>query len=381
MNKTQKNLNLQYREGEGSFSPSLKTIESKLGETIVSVEDLSKLYGSKSNNSIVTTLDKRGGLKRYVLKCASSQDISNEINGTKAIEKYLPVSKVIAYSLINNKAWLLREYISGVLMADMTNHFEPQKNIEHLIELETEKEKLIVKGYSKLNRSLSKDDYMNLTANKLFHHRLIGDRYKNFYVDGEHIPKLINKKVVINGRSYSLTVEEIFKSILEKYSTKRQIRAFVGHGDAHQGNVIVSDKGSVRFFDNEYAGVMPVGMDLSKPYYNDFLGTLFFHFHERLLGYFKVKSIFTDRTTIQLKIGLKQKLDTRMKITLVKLEQRKKYLGNGDLLGLNDYLFMCHTLNRDPNLFPETVRGLFLAFCVILNDFDPFNPESLYAYF
>lgn len=181
MKNNNKSSKSQYKEGEGSFSPSFKIIENNLRETIVSVEDLNKLYGSKSNNSMVTTFGNRGGLKRYVLKCASLHDITNEVTGTKAIGKFLPVSKIVIHSLKDRKAWLLREYVPGVLMADITNHFEPLKEVGCLQELEIKKEGLVIKGYAKSTKKLNLEDYLNLASNKLFYQRLVGERYKKFY--------------------------------------------------------------------------------------------------------------------------------------------------------------------------------------------------------
>jgi len=268
------------------------------------------------------------------------------------------------------------------LMADITNHFELLEEVGCLQELEIKKESLIVKGYAKSTKKLNLDEYLGLASNKLFYQRLVGERYKKFYVEGKFLPQFMNKKILINGKDSPMTLKKIFESILKKYSLIKQVCVFPGHGDAHQGNVIVSDKGDIVFIDNEYSGMMPAYMDLSKPYYNDLLGTLFFHFHERLLSYFEVESVKNDKTTLSLNIRLKQKLNARMKITQIKLKQRSKYLNDKeDFLTLNDYLFMCHTLNRDPNQFPEVVRWLFLAFCRVLYEFDSLDPESIYSYF
>jgi thiamine kinase-like enzyme len=192
----------------------------------------------------------------------------------------------------------------------------------------------------------------------------------------------INKRVVLNGRKFPLTLAEIFQNLKEKYSQTREMAVFPGHGDGHHGNMLVSNEGKITFFDNEYSCIMPSYMDLSKPYYNDLLGMLFYYFHDRLLDYFSIKSYDEGKTTLNLKIKLNKKIGTRMEITKIKLQERRNFLKDSqNYLKLNDYLFMCHTLNKNPNLFPKKILVIFLAFSEILNEFDSFNPESINSYF
>jgi predicted signal transduction protein with EAL and GGDEF domain len=167
-----------------NFPPFLTIVEKKLGETIVSVEDLFKFYGIKSNNIIITTIDKKRSLKRYVLKRSSAENIVNEFRGTELISKYLPVAKVLFTFKVSGESWLLRDYISGVSMADITNYFEQLKKIQQLLELEREKERIIVNGYIKLENKINSKDYLVLPTNKLFHQRLLGERYRDFFIDG-----------------------------------------------------------------------------------------------------------------------------------------------------------------------------------------------------
>ena len=178
---------------------------------------------------------------------------------------------------------------------------------------------------------------------------------------------------------------DIFEQIINKYKSPRQsasIRAHLGHGDAHHGNIILADNGEVFFFDNEYAGTLPVFMELSKPYYNDFLGALFFYFQNTLTSHFELINVKEEDTVVNIKIKPIKRLTSRLKLTEVKLNTRSKFTdGNRDFMTLNDYLFMCHTLTKDPNYYPEQVQWLFLAFAMIIADFDPFEPESIYRYF
>lgn len=370
-------------EADSTFNSALKLIERKLKENIVSVKKMDKLYGSKSNNNTVITVGNFGGLNRYVLKFSTQDDIESEVKGTKFIEDFLPVPKTILSSKNGGDSWLLREYVPGVLMTDVTNHFEVTDKDGRLEEMEREKERLIVLGYEKRTGQIRLKEYLNLSVNNLFHKRINGERFKDFFLKGE-IVKYLDKQIIVNGNKNNLTLRQMFERVRAKYSTTndKQVPTFPSHGDAHQGNVIVSDRGNIHFFDNEYSGMMPSLMDLSKPYYNDLFGALFFYFHQQLMNYFELKSYKCTANSLSFEIKLKKELKTRMELAKIKLQQRKKYISSdNDFLSLNDYLFMCHTLTKDPNMYPDGIKKLFLAFCLIIYEFDPLNPESIYEYF
>ena len=171
--------------------------------------------------------------------------------------------------------------------------------------------------------------------------------------------------------------------IQEKYTPQadREVMAIMGHGDAHHGNIILNSK--IWFIDNEYADFMPPFMELAKPYYNDFIGRLFFHHPKILNQYFQIDHFEEKNNQLVFKISYPQKMINSLAITQVKLQMRNKFVNNktDDFLSLNDYLVLCHTLTRDPNAYPTESRLLFLVFIVILAQFDPFDPESIYKFF
>jgi len=146
-------INKTISQADSIFNSTLEYIEKKLKENIVSVKKMDKLYGSKSNNNTVITAGNFGGLNRYVLKFSTQDDIEGEVRGTKFIEDYLPVPKTILSSKNKDNSWLLREYVPGVLMTDVTNHFEVTDKNGRLEEMEREKERLVVR----------KEDWANKT--------------------------------------------------------------------------------------------------------------------------------------------------------------------------------------------------------------------------
>jgi hypothetical protein len=159
------------------------------------------------------------------------------------------------------------------------------------------------------------------------------------------------------------------------------IPVIMGQGDTHHGNIIVDD--DIWFIDNEYADFSSPFMELAKAYYNDFIGILFFHHHDTLNNYFRMQSVVDNGTEIILEIDCPQKITDFIKITEIKLRERSLLVNKNavDILSLNDYLILCHTLTKNPNSYPQNIQFLFMAFIVVLSQFDPLKPTSIYDYF
>ncbi len=346
----------------------------------VNIEDLNKTYGTKSNIFLV-----KQESDQFVFKLASAREIQGETHGTSMVSKFLCVPKIYKYHINGNKSWLLREYIPGRLMADNIRDLESKRKISLIQSIEKEKEKQLLEMYRKTKKRVSFYDYLSLRANDLFYKRISGKRYKSFYgLSKSSIHKYTEKEITLNGRIFPHTIQENVSLILSKYDKPRvdSVIGYLGHGDAHHGNILINDSNKIWFYDNEYVGTMPAYMELSKPYYNDFLGVLFFHFHDILLGHFSVTGVEESKSELKIKIKSKNKISHRIDVTNIKLAVRREILKNGqDFLTLNDYLFMSHILNRNPNNYPEEVRLLFIAFAMIITDFNPMFPESIYSYF
>jgi hypothetical protein len=157
----------------------------------------------------------------------------------------------------------------------------------------------------------------------------------------------------------------------------------VGHGDGHQGNIIHSD-GKIFFFDNEYANEgIPVFIELAKPYYNDLIGSLIFHFEEILFDHFEMKFTDENETKISILAKVKKPLELRMALTKIKLAARRNVIRKAmnDEFRMNDYLILSHMLNKNPNLYSEKKKSFFLLFTCILDSFNSLDPESIYEYF
>ena len=365
----------------------ISEIEHDLNLEVIGITRVTKIYGSNANSYLIKAIDKDGIEYDFFLKFIFDNDISREVLGTGILSKYLKVPRILDYrDAPGMKKWVLYEKINGKLLSELYLH-NNTFNTDKLTDMERIKEESLVELYTQSNSKLiDYDTYKHLHANNLFQKRLFGDRYKDFYHQNG-ISKHLDSNIIVNGKKLPKTINQVFQSIKQTHKKQAKIKdksvqAYLSHGDAHHGNIILTDNNEYYFIDNEYWGYLPVSMELAKPYYNDFLGDLFFHQHDLLTSIFKIKNVILGND-INVDIDInKDILSPRLAITNEKIKIRKKLIdSNTDFLSLNDYLFMCHTLNKNPNLYPEDVKILFLIFSIIIFDFDPQRPESIFDYF
>lgn len=366
---------------------SVKEITESLNSEIVGIERVMKIYGSNANSFILKTLNTENRLKIYFLKFSREGHIEDEVLGDNLVYKYLPTPPLILTSKRKRFGfeWALFEYVDGELMSKKFKDSELRnKNNEFLI-LEKEKENLLKKMHC-LKKQITFKEYLISKTNLLFYNRINGVRYKSFYQNNpSNLSSYFNKNITINNHTFTQTIDETFEQIRNKYTghkdSNTSLTAILGHGDAHHGNIIVNDK--IQFIDNEYAGYIPPFMEFAKPYYNDFIGTLFFHYNDLLLKYFHIDSVKNEPTSLEVKVSIPLKMNLRILVTETKVTARKATANrtSKDFLSLNEYLVMCHTLNRDPNNYDKDTQIMFLIFTLILANFDPFEPSSIYKFF
>ncbi len=369
-----------------ALKQSVKEITNSLKCEIIGIERVIKIYGSNANSFILKSLDRENRLKTYILKFSREAHIENEIQGDTLMHKYLPTPALILTSKrkLFGLEWALYEYIEGDLMIEKFIDSELRCKYKEFCILERDKEELLRKLHNH-RRLITFKDYMASKTNLLFYDRINGERYKTFYLGSQNdLTSCFNKKISVNGYSFPQTIEEVFEQIRKKYNYKNNnlsLNAILGHGDAHHGNIIVN--GKIQFIDNEYAGYMPPFMELAKPYYNDFLGTLFFHYNTLLSEYFHVDLVENSPAELKVKISILKRMKLRLSITEIKLTTRSSTANRTtkDFLLLNDYLVLCHTLTKDPHNYSKDAQIMFLIFTLILANFDPFDPNSVYRFF
>lgn len=221
---------------------------------------------------------------------------------------------------------------------------------------------------------------MNCELNDMFYGRLTGDRFQEYYGGKNNISNQFDQKVTLNGHRFNKTPNQIINELKYKYSTladKGMTDSFLGHGDWHHQNILCGNSQNIKFIDFEYFGYHPINMEISKAYYIDFLGTLFFYFQDRLENCFEIIKREEDSDNLRFNIKYFGNLDLRLEILKNKIDVFGDLLKSGDdYLTLNDYLIICHLLSRNPNLYSKNCQDLFLSMIPVFDSFDPLNPKS-----
>ena len=367
-------------------APLLKNISVNLNVRVIGVERLTGAYNSTKNIFKIKTISKKGIRRLYFLKFNRDKDVGGEIGGIKFIGDVVNTPKVILFSKIglNEKdKWILFEYIDGILMSNKFCVVNKRKELNSFLKLEIIKERKLSRLHSLCLKKINYNQYLKARTNKLFYKRFIGKRFHDFYCSHDNVSSLFDRKFYINGRRMSATINQLIADLKNKYKNNEleRVPVIMGHGDAHHGNILVND--DIWFIDNEYAGYVTPFMEVAKPYYNDFIGSLFFHNQKELKKCFKLTKFLDDGENIFINVKMSKIIVKYVAITNVKLSERK-YLVNKetkDFLSLNDYLLLCHLLTKNPNFYSSYTQKLFLIFCLLLASFDPFKPESIYKYF
>jgi hypothetical protein len=367
------------------FSLILRSIEKRLAVQIVNVMPLNKIYDSKSGSFSIKTISKGNQSIEYFLKLGGRNNILNEIEGSQFLKKFLRTPKIILISKKNSsRSWILFENLHGNLMVERYLNFRAKNNMSSFYKLERKKEKILLTLFLQKKKVLDYKDYIKLKPNQLFYKRLLGGRYKEFYRDNKNgLSRYFNHQIILNGKPLPQTINEVFDRIRQKYliQKNRKVIGIMGHGDAHHGNIMI-DK-NINFIDTEYADFATPFMELSKPYYNDFIGTLFFYMPRRLERCFQIKKFKDSENVLNFEINCTEQISDLIKIAQIKISERSQIVNPNscDFISLNDYLVLCHTLTKNPNDYPTKTKLLFLIFTLIIASFNPFAPESIYSFF
>jgi hypothetical protein len=365
-------------------------IETKLGVEVCGFERVLKIWGANSNSFYLNVIGKNNKKDRYFLKFFDqSQTVRDEVKMSEELVKFLPTPEIVLYStprfLI--PPWVLYKFTLGKLMSEMLLEAETGKyELRNFLRFEEEKEERLKNLYENKQGVIRGNSYFGIPANRLFYSRINGKRMEEFY-SNDSISKYFNKNIKLNGRKFRRSIGEVFDDIRRKYEMVKdtEFKVVFGHGDAHHGNLLVARGEKVSFIDNEYGGWLTVPMECSKPYYNDLFLKYFYPFDQASANYFNLDRVEEEGNQLDLKMSLVKKTDERVEVAKVKLRNREKLLRDrsfNDVVDFKDYLFMCHTLARNPNNMKcEVAKYLFLVTCLILEEFDPLDPESFYSYF
>ncbi len=357
----------------------IKKAENVLGKIIIGVEHLSNQYGVNQKLYCLTTADKN----KYFMKFCRDNTLY-EAEGYKKLSSYLPVAEMVYNGYLVNQAIIIYEYKEGRLLTDILLEAENRNLSGEFLRHEDNKNRVLLNMYEKTKVKIDMDQYMRTKTNTLFQGRLFGDRYKEYFLgNGSTLFPLFSKEIWLNGKKLGKAIE-VINNIKKKYQLKPEIKidAVLGHGDCHHQNVICDKSNDLYFTDFEYSANIPLAMELSKPYYIDLMGTLFFFFENRLLKHFSFETTRESSSLLGYGIRLKSYPLLRLAITENKVQYFRGLLDSSrDPLTLNDYLVLSHLLSRNPNKYSKHAQELFLVMLVLLSRFDPFNPKSLFDYF
>ena len=133
-------------------------------------------------------------------------------------------------------------------------------------------------GYYQLSLQPRASSEPNSPIHQLFWHRLTGGRFHRFYNDYANFtlphgnfqnPTVLNIQWSINGSDYANSLDELVtRAIAVLDPTASQDVTIIGHGDAHNGNVFLTEDGLV-YFDPAFAGRHSPLLDLVKPLFHN----------------------------------------------------------------------------------------------------------------
>ena len=128
---------------------------------------------------------------------------------------------------------------------------------------------------------------------QLFWHRLVGERFKSFYVgkliqypqgtdaqeDSISFNELLSLRWVINGVSQQKTLGELVERAKDVLDPEQGALTVIGHGDAHFGNVFLENQYRFLYFDPAFAGRHSPLLDVIKPLFHNVFATWMYFPH------------------------------------------------------------------------------------------------------
>ncbi len=160
--------------------------------------------------------------------------------------------------------------------AEVTGAFESE-DVQRLIEAQINSDDELFRRYRASFQPRASSD-SNAPIHQLFWHRLTGGRFERFYNDytnfnlphGNFPSSTVFKvKWQINNSDYANSLIELVSraiTLLDPAATQES--TVIGHGDAHNGNVFLTETGLV-YFDPAFAGRHSPLLDLVKPLFHN----------------------------------------------------------------------------------------------------------------
>ena len=156
-------------------------------------------------------------------------------------------------------------------------------NAEMLIDAERRECKRLLAIYATTQQMSSAMEQAHAPIHQLFWHRLVGERYRQFY-EGKNVPiphkqetisfeKLLTYRWTINGMALPYTLGELVDRAKITLDPVHAGITIIGHGDAHFGNVFLEEKRDYLYFDPAFAGRHSLLLDVIKPLFHNVFAT------------------------------------------------------------------------------------------------------------
>lgn len=173
--------------------------------------------------------------------------------------------------------------------AEIVGAFESDE-VRRLIDAQNRSDDDLLECYKKSFQPSASSD-SNAPIHQLFWHRITGGRLDRFYNDYANFrlphgmfdaEAVFKAHWVINGSDYANSINDLVtRAAVILNPERREDMNIIGHGDAHNGNVFLTDEGLV-YFDPAFAGKHSPLLDLVKPlFHNVFAMWMYFPEEER----------------------------------------------------------------------------------------------------
>lgn len=254
--------------------------------THFSIETVEATPSAVSLNSINGILKTKSGSKLFFKTHVEPQSIISEYyNSGILAEAGYPIIRPIYSSTTWGKQILIYEFFEFPSLFNVVRDLETGKreDTEQVVEIQRSADRQLFQIYRQTLQPLSPTENAKSPVHQLFHYRLVGGRFTEFYHGSEitlpretiKFEQLAQLKWTINGVEFQETLGELVqkaKKILDP--NQEEVFSVIGHGDAHNGNVLVDEKNAnLIYFDPAFAGRHSPLLDLAKPVFHNCFAT------------------------------------------------------------------------------------------------------------
>jgi len=181
------------------------------------------------------------------------------------------------------KQFLLYEDIGEPEVFQVTydiEHGTRNDDIDTLTSAQQHSDDALFQIYSQTLEFQSSEEAEKAAIHSLFHHRLAGERYQDFYsgkviaLPGKSLlwETICKRHWIINGIQFQGTLEELIQQAKALLHPDQAGPSIIGHGDAHNGNLFYTPP-ELTYFDPAVAGRHHPLLDIIKPLFHNVFAT------------------------------------------------------------------------------------------------------------